>query len=71
MHGFRPYLSCLINPPNLGVHWRYVSHDKIQNFSSISLNLCLLDQTHTGTWGVNDRVNNTLVESNIIIKAER
>ena len=29
---------------NLGVNWRYVSHDKIQNFSSINLKLCLLGQ---------------------------
>ena len=39
---------------NLGVHWLYVSHDKIQNFNSISLKLCLLDQKNTGTWGVNN-----------------
>ena len=30
-----------------------ISHDKIQNFSSISPKLCLLGQKYTGTWGVN------------------
>ena len=28
-------------------------YGKIQNFSSISLKLCLLGQKNTGTWGVN------------------
>ena len=37
------YLSRQVS--NLGVNKQYVSHDKMQNFSSVSLKkLCLLDQ---------------------------
>ena len=38
---------------NFMANWRYKIYGKIQNFSSISLRLCLLDQKNTGTWGVN------------------
>ena len=41
----------------LGLISGVFGHDKIRNFSSISLKLCLLDHKNTGTWGVN----NTLV----------
>ena len=34
-------------------NWWHKSDGKIQNFSLIYLNLCLLGQNHTGTWGVN------------------
>ena len=46
---------------NFGVNWRYVSHDKIPNFNSISLKLCLLDQKNTGTWGVNNTIGILLI----------
>ena len=35
------------------------SHDKIQNFSSISLKLCVLDQKYTGTSDVNTTITDT------------
>ena len=38
---------------NFVANWPYESYGKIQNFSSISLKLCLLGQKNTGTWGVN------------------
>ena len=34
--------------------------EKIQNFSSISLKLCLLGPKHIGTWGVNTTTNTLL-----------
>ena len=46
---FKPEISMLDNK-------RYVSHDKIQNFNSITLILCLVDHKNTGTWGVNNNI---------------
>ena len=38
---------------NFVANWRHKSYGKIQNFSSISLKLCLLGEKNTGTWIVN------------------
>ena len=42
---FKPEISNLVD--------NYASHDKMQNFSSISPKLCLLGQKYTGTLDVN------------------
>ena len=52
----RKFLSFKPEISNLVVNLRYVSHDKIQNFSLISPKLCLLGQKYTGTWGVNTTI---------------
>ena len=44
----RKFLFFKLDFSNLGVHWRYVIYDKIQNFNSISLKLCLLDKKTQG-----------------------
>ena len=50
---YRKFLFFKLEFSNFVANWRYESYGKIQNFSSISLKLCLLDQKNTGTQGVN------------------
>ena len=38
---------------NYVANWQNESYGHIQNFSSISLKLCLLGQIYSGTWDVN------------------
>ena len=49
----RKFLFFKLEFSNFVANWRYKSYGKIQNFSSLPLKLCLLDQESTGTWGVN------------------
>ena len=46
LSSFKPGFS------NLGSNLQYVIYDQIQNFSSISLTLCLLGQKKTQGYGV-------------------
>ena len=52
---------------NFVANWQYESYEKIQNFSSISLKLCLLGQKNTGTWGVNNTIGNLQKQLDIAI----
>ena len=52
----RKFLFFKLEFSNFVASWRFESYGKIQNFSSISLTLCLLDQKNTGTWGVNTTI---------------
>ena len=47
------FYSFKLDFSNFVANWPYKGYGKIQNFSSISLKLCLLDQKNTGTWTVN------------------
>ena len=51
---------------NFVASWRYESYGKIQNFSSISLTLCLLGQKDIGTWIVNTTITNTMPARHVV-----
>ena len=50
---YRKFLFFKLEFSDFVANWRYESYGKMQNFSSISLKLCLLGQKNTGTWSVN------------------